>query len=111
MFAKDEFDLGNFTYIEHAIDTAISETVVHAPSVIGLCSKRKMLHVCVIEPFVFEWWSAPVYVRNRDGSVSWCVDYQTLNKVTVKVAFTLPHIEDMVNMLAGQLLFSKLDTN
>jgi hypothetical protein len=39
---------------------------------------------------------APVlFVQKKDGSQGMCVDYRTLNDVTVKNKYPLPHIEDL----------------
>ena len=41
-------------------------------------------------------WGAPVlFVRKKDGSVRLCIDYQELNKVTVKNKYPLPRIDDL----------------
>jgi hypothetical protein len=41
-------------------------------------------------------WGAPVlFVQKKDGSQRMCVDYRSLNDVTVKNKYLLPHIEDL----------------
>jgi hypothetical protein len=41
-------------------------------------------------------WGAPVlFVQKKDGSQGMCVDYRTLNDVTVKNKYPLPRIEDL----------------
>jgi hypothetical protein len=37
-----------------------------------------------------------------------CVDYRSLNDVTVKDKYTLPRIEDLFNRMRGARVFSKL---
>ncbi len=70
-----------------------------------------MLKAKVIRPSSSEWASAPVLVRKRDGNVRWCVDYRALNTVTVKDVYPLPLVEDCLDMLAGNVWYSKLDAN
>jgi hypothetical protein len=36
-----------------------------------------------------------LFVQNKDGSQGMCVDYRTLNDVTVKNKYLLPRIEDL----------------
>jgi hypothetical protein len=38
-----------------------------------------------------------------------CVDYQALNKITVKNRYPLPHIDDLLNQLKNVVYFTKLD--
>jgi hypothetical protein len=41
-------------------------------------------------------WGAPVlFVQKKDGSQQMCVDYRSLNDVTVKNKYLLPRIEDL----------------
>jgi hypothetical protein len=41
-------------------------------------------------------WGAPVlFVEKKDGTQWMCVDYQSLNEVTIKNKYPLPRIEDM----------------
>jgi hypothetical protein len=53
---------------------------------------------------------APVqFVQKKDGSQEMCVDYRSLNDVTVKNKYPLPHIEDLFNQMRGARVFSKVD--
>jgi hypothetical protein len=38
-----------------------------------------------------------------------CIDYRSLNEVTVKNKYPLPQIEDLFNQLRGASVFSKID--
>jgi hypothetical protein len=40
---------------------------------------------------------APVlFVRKKDGSLRMCIDYRSLNKLTVKDRYPLPHLEELL---------------
>jgi hypothetical protein len=55
-------------------------------------------------------WGAPdLFVQKKDGSQGMCVDYRTLNDVTVKNKYPLPRIEDLFDLMRGARVFSKID--
>ena len=118
VFARDEFDLGDFTEIQHEVDTGEAKPVKERMRRTPACfveeeeaHLKKMLDAGVIQPSTSDWAAAPVLIRKRDGSVRWCIDYRGLNSVTIKDVFPLPLIEDCMDSLAGKEWFSKLDAN
>nr|GEU66139.1 putative reverse transcriptase domain-containing protein [Tanacetum cinerariifolium] len=55
-------------------------------------------------------WGAPVlFVKKNDGSFRMCIDYQELNKLTVKNRYPLPRIDDLFDQLQGSSVYSKID--
>ncbi|KAL4362887.1 hypothetical protein GQ457_04G023120 [Hibiscus cannabinus] len=55
-------------------------------------------------------WGAPIlFVKNKDGTIRLCIDYQQLNRVTIKNKYPLPRIEDLFDQLRDASVFSKID--
>jgi hypothetical protein len=55
-------------------------------------------------------WGAPIlFVEKKDGTQRMCVDYSSLNKVTIKNKYPLPRIEDLFNQMKGASAFSRTD--
>jgi hypothetical protein len=55
-------------------------------------------------------WGAPVlFISKKDGSMRMCIDYRSLNEVTIKNKYPLPRIDDLFDQLQGAKYFSKID--
>jgi hypothetical protein len=48
-------------------------------------------------------------VEKKDGTQRMCVDYQSLNEVTIKNKYPLPRIKDLFDQMKGASIFSKID--
>nr|GEX89913.1 hypothetical protein [Tanacetum cinerariifolium] len=55
-------------------------------------------------------WGAPVlFFKKNDGLFRMCIDYQEINKLTVKNRYALPRIDDLLDQLQGSSVYSKVD--
>jgi hypothetical protein len=50
-----------------------------------------------------------LFVEIKDGTQQICVDYRSLNEVTIKNKYPLPRIEDLFDQMKGASVFSKID--
>ena len=56
-----------------------------------------------------EWLANVVPVPKKDGKVRVCVDFRNLNKASLKADFPLPHIDMLVDSIAGHAMLSFMD--
>ena len=68
-----------------------------------------MLEKGFIRPTTSPCGSPIVLVRKKDGLWRMCIDYQALNKITIKNRYPLPRIDDLLDQLKEAVYFSKLD--
>jgi hypothetical protein len=50
-----------------------------------------------------------IFVPKKDDTQRMCVDYRSLNEVTIKNKYPLPRIDDLFDQLKGACVFSKID--
>jgi hypothetical protein len=55
------------------------------------------------------WVAHVLFLEKKDGTRTMCIDYRTLNEVTIKNKYPLPRIEDLFDQLRGASVFSKID--
>jgi hypothetical protein len=50
-----------------------------------------------------------LFVRKKDETMRLCIDYHSLNAVTIKNKYALPRIYDLLDQLRKAKFFSKID--
>ncbi|GKB51713.1 putative nucleotidyltransferase, ribonuclease H [Tanacetum coccineum] len=62
-----------------------------------------------IRPSTFPWGAPILFIIKKDRSFRMCIDYQELNKLTIKNRYLLPRIDDLFDQLQGSSVYSKID--
>jgi hypothetical protein len=70
---------------------------------------EELLEKCFIRPSSSPWGAPVLFVNKKDGLRRMCVDYRSLNEVTIKNKYPLPQIEDLFDPMRGATIFSKID--
>nr|KYP55864.1 Transposon Ty3-G Gag-Pol polyprotein [Cajanus cajan] len=70
---------------------------------------EELLEKQLVRPSVSPWGALVLLVKKKDGDSRLCVDYQQLNKLTIKNKYPLPQIDDLMDQLKGASVFSKID--
>jgi hypothetical protein len=60
---------------------------------------KKLLEQGFVRPSASPWGSPVLFVEKKDGTKRMCIDYRTLNSMTIKNKYPLPRIEDLLDRL------------
>lgn len=102
--------------IEMEIELNDNKPVYYRPYRLA-AAEREQLNVIVgdlktagiIEDSKSPFASPVILVRKKTGEYRLCIDYRSLNKITVKDHFPLPRIDDQLDRLYNKKYFSSLD--
>jgi len=70
---------------------------------------KKLIDHGLIVPSYSPWTFPVLLVRKKNGEWRMCVDYRKLNQVTIKDAYALPFIDELLESVHGAKYFSALD--
>jgi hypothetical protein len=70
---------------------------------------EELLSKRFIRPSSSPWGAPTLFVNKKDGSRRLCIDYRSLNEVTIKNKYPLLRIEDLFDQMRGAKVFSKID--
>jgi hypothetical protein len=70
---------------------------------------QKLLGKGYICPSASPWGAPVIFVPKKDGTQRICVNYHSLNEVTIKNKYSLPRIDDLFGQLKRDCIFSKID--
>jgi hypothetical protein len=66
-----------------------------------LAELKELLEKGFLHPTSSPWGSPVIFVLKKDDTQRLCVDYHTLNEVTIKNKYPLPRIDDLFDQLRG----------
>ncbi|OIR56751.1 MAG: uncharacterized protein A8A55_2499, partial [Amphiamblys sp. WSBS2006] len=116
VLSKNEFDVGRTNVMECHIDTGTNQPVSRVPysmtrdkedrlkGIIEELSQRKL-----IERVRFSRWSSPAILVHQNEKYRLCVDYRSLNAITVTESHPMPTLQQIFTSLEGARYFSTLD--
>lgn len=107
-FSKTKNDLGRATAIKHKINTGTALPIKQQPRRLPFSKRveadreiQRLLDCGLIEPSKSPWAAPIVLFQKKDGSSRLCIDYRTLNNVTLKDSYPLSRIDDSLDVLRG----------
>ena len=116
VFTLESNELGCTSAIEHEIHIKngkpFKEQFQHIPPPLleEVCtSLQDMLEAGAIHLSQSPWFNALVLVRQKDGTLHFCVDFRHLNAWMKKDSYPLPHIQEALESMAGSAHFSSMD--
>lgn len=115
-FSSGLKDLGFTNVGEIVIDLIDNEPVVYRPYRLSFSERalvrgmvQEMIDCDIVKETSSPYASPIVLVQKKTGEKRMCVDYRALNRKTKKDHYPLPRVEDQLDLLAGNILFTSLD--
>ena len=116
VFVRPDTPLGQTNRAVHVIDTRAALPIKVRARPIPMAKREAcaqqledMLADGIVVPSTSPWSAPVVMAQKKDGTLRFCVDYRSLNEVTVKDCYPMPHIEDCLEALGGNTWYCSVD--
>ncbi len=116
IFSQGSKDIGRTNVTKHDIETTNEKPVKIPPRYMSKEKQddadaqiKQSIEMGIAQPSNSPWAAPVVMVKKKDGSYRMCVDYRALNDKSIKDAFPLPKIQEVLDTLSGTKLYSTLD--
>ena len=116
VFSLHDEDLGYCNWLAHTIPTSTNKPVyllhrkVPRPCQGEVCEcLNTWLHQGIIHPSNSPYASQVVIVHKTSGEIHLYVDYRKLNSITIRDAFPLPHIDEVLQVVHSSKIFTSFD--
>jgi hypothetical protein len=70
---------------------------------------KELLEKGFVRPSSSPWGAPVIFVPKKNDTQRLCVDYHTLNEITINNKYPLSRIDDLLDQLHGACMFSKID--
>ena len=116
VFSTHDLDVGHTNLVTHRIDL-VDETPIKQRSRFippRLYDElrdhlQQLLDLGIIRESNSPWSQNLVFARKKDGSLRICEDFRLLNSQTIKDAFEIPRMDDLLNVAEGMCWVTSLD--
>ncbi|KAK9675225.1 Reverse transcriptase (RNA-dependent DNA polymerase) [Popillia japonica] len=109
-------DLGTTESVQCKIETTTEEPITYRPYRLSYKEREEVREIVddlkgagIIVDSTSPYASPILVVRKKDGGVRLCIDYRGLNKITKKMSYPLPLIDDQLERLSGKVYFTTID--
>ena len=70
---------------------------------------KENLYQGYIRPSVSPWGAPVFFMKKKDSTLRFCIDYMKLNKMMIKNRYPLPRSHHLFDRLKGETMFSEID--
>lgn len=116
IFQWTEYSTGRTNLVKHSINTGdhppIKQVQYRVPQHLREEINKQLeewLEHGIIRRSSSPWSSNIIMVKKKNGKYRFCIDFRKINEVTIKDAFPLPRIDELIDALAVAEIFSVFD--